>query len=53
MFNQLQQDKDCDKIERKSNEEKGGLDEVGRMKEIQPEQYIEEAENLMSEDVEV
>ena len=52
MFNKLQQDTDCDKVERKSNEEKWGLD-VGLMKEIQPGQNIEEAENLMSDDVEV
>ena len=52
MFNKLQQDKDCDKAEQKSKQEKGVLD-VRRMKEIQPEQNIEEVDSLMSDDVEV
>ena len=52
MFNKLQQDKDCDKVEQTSKSEKGVLD-VRRMKEIQPEQIIEEVEDLMPEDFEV
>lgn len=52
MFNKLQQDMDCDKAGQKSKQEKGVL-EVHRMKEIQPERNIEEAENLTSDDVEV
>ena len=52
MFNKLQQDQDCHKAEQKSKQEKGVLD-VRRMKEIQPEQNIEEMKNLMSDDVEV
>ena len=52
MFNKLQQDKDCDKVEQTSKQEEGVLD-VRRMKEIQPEQNIEEVDNLMSDDVEV
>ena len=52
MFNKLQQDKDCDKVEQKTRQEEGHLD-VRRVKEIQPEQHIEEVENLMSDDVEV
>ena len=52
MFNKLQQDEDCDKVEQKSKHVKKVLD-VRRMKEIQPEQNIEEMENLMSDDVEV
>ena len=52
MFNKLQQDKDCDKVEQKSKHVKRVLD-VRRMKETQPEQNIEEMENLMSDDVEV
>ena len=52
MFNKLQQDKDCDMVEQKSKQE-NGVPDVRRMKEIQPEQNIEELENLMSDDVEV
>ena len=52
MFNKLQQDEDCDKVEQKSKHVKRVLDVRG-VKEIQPEQNIEEMENLMSDDVEV
>ena len=52
MFDKLQQDKDCDKVEQKTKQEEGDLD-VRRVKEIQLEQHTEEAENLMSDDVEV
>ena len=52
MFNKPQQDKDCDKVEQKTKQEKRGLD-VGRMKEIQPEKNMEEIKKLMSDDVEV
>lgn len=51
MFDKLQQDKDCDKVEQKIHQEEG--DQVRRVKEIQPEQHIEEAETLMSDEVEV
>ena len=52
MFNKLQQEKNCAKDEQKSNQEKGGL-EVSRMMEIQSEQNIGEAENLMPDEAEV